>query len=68
MPLLVCPNDNAAMQKVLADPVIQERFARLGVEQAVALVRARGAQVLGFALNVTDREALDHMAAAVKKS
>lgn len=38
-----------------------------GVEQAVALVRARGAHTLGFALNVTDREALDHMAAAVKE-
>jgi 3-oxoacyl-[acyl-carrier protein] reductase len=38
-----------------------------GVDAAVALVRARGAQVLGFALNVTDREALDHMVAAVKE-
>jgi NAD(P)-dependent dehydrogenase (short-subunit alcohol dehydrogenase family) len=38
-----------------------------GVDAAVALVRARGAQALGFALNVTDREALDHMAAAVKE-
>ena len=38
-----------------------------GVDAAVALVRARGAQALGFALNVTDREALEHMAAAVKE-
>ena len=38
-----------------------------GVDAAVALVRARGAQTLGFALDVTDREALDHMAAAVKE-
>jgi 3-oxoacyl-[acyl-carrier protein] reductase len=37
------------------------------VDAAVALVRARGAQALGFALNVTDREALDAMAAAVKE-
>jgi hypothetical protein len=34
---------NTAMQKVLADPVIQERFARLGVEQAVMGVDAFGA-------------------------
>jgi len=38
-----------------------------GVEAAVALVRARGAQALGFTANVTDREALDAMAAAVKE-
>ncbi len=38
-----------------------------GVDAAVALVRARGAQVMGFALNVTDRPALDAMAAAVKE-
>jgi len=38
-----------------------------GVDAAVALVRARGAQAMGFALNVTDREALDAMAAAVKE-
>jgi len=31
---------NAAMQKVLADPVVQERFARLGLEQAVVGVDA----------------------------
>ncbi len=29
---------NAAMQKVLADPVVQERLARLGVEQTSAHV------------------------------
>jgi len=38
-----------------------------GVDAAVALVRARGAQAMGFALNVTDREALDHMVAAAKE-
>ena len=38
-----------------------------GVDAAVALVRARGAQAMGFALNVTDRAALDLMAAAVKE-
>jgi 3-oxoacyl-[acyl-carrier protein] reductase len=38
-----------------------------GVDAAVALVRARGAQAMGFALNVTDRAALDRMAAAVKE-
>jgi 3-oxoacyl-[acyl-carrier protein] reductase len=38
-----------------------------GVDAAVALVRARGAQVMGLALNVTDRDALDHMAAGVKE-
>ena len=37
-----------------------------GVDAAVAMVRARGAQVQGFALNVTDRAALDLMAAAVR--
>jgi 3-oxoacyl-[acyl-carrier protein] reductase len=37
-----------------------------GVDAAVAMVRARGAQVMGFAVNVTDRAALDLMAAAVK--
>jgi 3-oxoacyl-[acyl-carrier protein] reductase len=38
-----------------------------GVDAAVALVRARGAQAMGFALNVTDRAALDTMAAAVNE-
>ncbi|HMO49062.1 MAG TPA: 3-oxoacyl-ACP reductase FabG [Rubrivivax sp.] len=38
-----------------------------GVDAAMALVRARGAQALGLALNVTDREALDQMAAGVKE-
>ena len=37
-----------------------------GVDAAVAMVRARGAQAAGFTLNVSDREALDTMAAAVK--
>ena len=38
-----------------------------GVDAAVALVRARGAQTMGLALNVTDRDALHHMAAGVKE-
>ena len=38
-----------------------------GVDAALALVRARGAQAMGLALNVTDRDALDHMAAGVKE-
>jgi 3-oxoacyl-[acyl-carrier protein] reductase len=38
-----------------------------GVDAAVAMVRARGAQALGFTLNVTDREALDVMVAAVRE-
>jgi len=38
-----------------------------GVDAAVALVRARGAQTLGCVLSVTDRPALDAMAAAVKE-
>ncbi|MEK8049797.1 3-oxoacyl-ACP reductase FabG [Ideonella sp. DXS22W] len=38
-----------------------------GVKAAVAAVQARGAQALGFALNVTDRPALDAMVAAVKE-
>jgi 3-oxoacyl-[acyl-carrier protein] reductase len=38
-----------------------------GVDAAVSLVRARRAQAMGFALNVTDRAALDLMAAAVKE-
>ena len=38
-----------------------------GVEAAVALVRARGAQAQGFTLNVTDRAALDAMAKAVQE-
>ncbi len=38
-----------------------------GVDAAMALVRARGAQALGVTLNVTEREALDHMAAAAKE-
>ena len=37
-----------------------------GVDAAVAMVRARGAQAMGFAVNVTDRAALDLMAAQVK--
>ncbi len=40
MPRAEVDRINAAMQKVLADPVIQERFARLGVEQAVMSVDA----------------------------
>ena len=43
MPRAEVDRINAAMQKVLADPVIQERFARLGVEQAVMGVDAFGA-------------------------
>jgi 3-oxoacyl-[acyl-carrier protein] reductase len=38
-----------------------------GVDSAVALVRARGAMAMGFALDVTDREALDAMVAAVRE-
>jgi len=38
-----------------------------GVDAALAMVRARGAQAMGFAVNVTDRAALDAMAAAVKE-
>ncbi len=38
-----------------------------GVDAAVALVRARGAQTLGFTLNVTDRPALAAMVAAVRE-
>jgi 3-oxoacyl-[acyl-carrier protein] reductase len=38
-----------------------------GVEAAAALVRARGAQALGFTVNVTDRPALDAMVAAVRE-
>jgi 3-oxoacyl-[acyl-carrier protein] reductase len=38
-----------------------------GVDAAVALVRARGAQALGFTLNVTERGALDAMAQAVQE-
>ena len=37
-----------------------------GVDAALAMVRARGAQAQGFAVNVTDRSALDAMVAAVK--
>jgi 3-oxoacyl-[acyl-carrier protein] reductase len=37
-----------------------------GVDAALAMVRARGAQAQGFAVNVTDRHALDMMVAAVK--
>jgi len=37
-----------------------------GVDAALAMVRARGAQAQGFAVNVTDRDGLDAMAAAVK--
>jgi len=36
-----------------------------GVDAAVAAVQAAGAQALGFALNVTDRQAVDAMVAAV---
>jgi 3-oxoacyl-[acyl-carrier protein] reductase len=37
-----------------------------GVDAAVAMVRARGAQALGFTANVTDRPALDDMVSAVR--
>ena len=37
-----------------------------GVDAALAMVRARGAQAQGYAVNVTDRAALDAMVAAVK--
>jgi 3-oxoacyl-[acyl-carrier protein] reductase len=37
-----------------------------GVDAAVAMVRARGAQALGFTANVTDRPALDSLVAAVR--
>ena len=37
-----------------------------GVDAALAMVRARGVQAQGFALNVTDRIALDAMVVAVK--
>ncbi len=37
-----------------------------GVDSALAMVRARGAQALGFAVDVTDRAAIDAMVAAVK--
>ena len=38
-----------------------------GVDAAVAQLQAAGAQALGFALNVTDRDAVDAMVAAVKQ-
>ena len=38
-----------------------------GVDAALAMVRARGAQAQGFAVNVTDRHGLDAMVAAVKE-
>ena len=38
-----------------------------GVDAALAMVRARGAQAQGHAVNVTDRPALDAMVAAVKQ-
>ena len=38
-----------------------------GVDAAVSQLQATGAQALGFALNVTDREAVDAMVAAVKQ-
>jgi len=38
-----------------------------GVDAALAMVRARGAQAQGFAVNVTDRAGLDAMVAAVKE-
>ena len=37
-----------------------------GVDAALAMVRARGAQAQGYAVDVTDRPALDAMVAAVK--
>ena len=37
-----------------------------GVDAALAMVRARGAQAQGFAVNVTDRAAIDAMVTAVK--
>jgi tripartite-type tricarboxylate transporter receptor subunit TctC len=40
MPRAEVDRINAAMQKVLGDPVIQERFARLGVEQSAMGVDA----------------------------
>jgi len=36
-----------------------------GVDAALAMVRARGAQAMGCTVNVTDRDALDALAAAV---
>ena len=38
-----------------------------GVDAALAMVRARGAQAQGHAVNVTDRDAIDAMVAAVKE-
>jgi len=38
-----------------------------GVDAALAMVRARGAQAQGYAVDVTDRPALDAMVAAVKE-
>ncbi len=38
-----------------------------GVDAALAMVRARGAQAQGFAVDVTDRAGLDAMVAAVKE-
>ena len=38
-----------------------------GVQTAVAQLQASGAQAMGFALNVTDRDALDAMVASVKQ-
>ena len=38
-----------------------------GVDAALAMVRARGAQAQGYAVNVTDRHALDVMVASVKE-
>ena len=38
-----------------------------GVDAAVSQLQATGAQALGFPLNVTDREAVDAMVAAVKQ-
>ncbi|MES2719199.1 MAG: 3-oxoacyl-[acyl-carrier-protein] reductase [Pseudomonadota bacterium] len=38
-----------------------------GVDAALAMVRARGAQAQGYAVNVTDRGAIDAMVAAVKE-
>ena len=38
-----------------------------GVDAALAMVRARGAQAQGYAVNVTDRAAIDAMVAAVQE-
>jgi 3-oxoacyl-[acyl-carrier protein] reductase len=38
-----------------------------GVDSALAMVRARGAQAQGYAVNVTDRQAIDTMVASVRE-